>query len=131
MIGILFFTTFLATLATTFILLGFASGYFHFCVWGFSVVASISFEMILIAWSCVSKLGVPSLPPRWRMWSIALTNIIAFTIKSMVVFSSIDVFDHGIISCIVSFGGEMLTWWGFNGIDGVQSCLIPMFISET
>jgi hypothetical protein len=25
----------------------------------------------------------------------------------------------------------MLTWWGFNGIDGVQSCLIPMFISET
>ncbi len=47
---VLFFTTyFLVALAPAFILLGFASNSFHFCVQIFFVAPSISFEMFLIA----------------------------------------------------------------------------------
>jgi hypothetical protein len=61
-IGVLFFkTSFLVTLATTFSLQGFASSSFHFCVQIFFLVASISFNMFVIVWLSISKLGVPSL----------------------------------------------------------------------
>jgi len=53
------------------------------------------------------------------MSSIASIDVIAFTMKSMVVFSSTYALDHDILPCIVSFGGEMLIKWGFHDIDGV------------
>ncbi len=132
MIEVVFFmTSLLATLTPAFVLLGFVSSFFYFCVWDFFVATSISFDMFLIAWSNVSKLKVPSLCPCWRMWSIALIGIIGFTIGSMVVFSSTNAFHHGILPCIISFRGETPTWWGYDGTDGMQSYLIPRFIFET
>lgn len=89
----------------------------RFCLWFFLllglkfffVATSISFKMILIAWSSVSKLGVPSLGPCWKMWNTISISVIACIIESMVVFSSIDAFDQDILPCIVSFGGKTPT----------------------
>jgi len=49
-------TSLLVTLATTFVLLGFASSFFYFWVRDFFVATFISFEMFLITRLGVSKL---------------------------------------------------------------------------
>jgi hypothetical protein len=48
----------------------------------------------------------------------------------MVVFSSINAFDHNIFPYMVSSRKEMPNQQGFDGIDGEGSCLMPMFISK-
>jgi hypothetical protein len=55
------------------------------------------------------------LGPCWRMWSTTSVDVIAFTIGSMVAFSSTYVFDHAIFPCIVSFGG--------SGYLGIEMCV--------
>ncbi len=80
-----FMISFLVALTSAFIFLGFASNFFHFCVWNLFVVASISFEMSMIAWLDVSKL-------KGTFIGSLLKNMkhFAFTIKLMVILSSIE-----------------------------------------
>lgn len=66
--------------------------------------------MFLTTWPNVSKDG-PTFPiPYLKMWTTISTCIIAFTIGSMVAFSSIDAFDHNMFLVGISFVIETPPW---------------------
>ncbi len=65
----------------------------------------ILFKCSLGVWKDKLAFFIPCL----RMWTTVFASIIAFTIGSIVSFSPIDVFDHGILPFGVSFGIETPT----------------------